>query len=45
MIAKTGIVTTNTQAACIFTINAIIIAPKTTKGERSNKRKNKFQPV
>ena len=39
-----GIATTKTKAAFIFTVNAIIIAPKTTNGERINNRSTIFTP-
>ena len=41
---SSGIVTTKTSAALQSIVNAIIIAPNTTNGDRKNKRKNRFRP-
>ena len=41
---SSGIVTTNTSAALTSMVNAITIAPNTTKGERSSSRSARFRP-
>jgi len=50
IIAKTtiksaGMATTKVKAALVSTVNAIIMAPNTIKGERSNRRNVRFIPV
>ena len=42
---RMGMATTNTSAAFASTKNAMIMAPNTTKGERSNSRRARFMPV
>ena len=39
-----GIITTNTSAARAFTVNAMIMAPNTTKGERRSRRSVRLTP-
>ena len=41
---KSGMVTTKIQAARAFTVNAMTIAPATTKGLRRNSRRKRFRP-
>ena len=42
--ASSGITTTNTSAAFTSSVKAMIIAPNTTKGERSSSRSTKLSP-
>ena len=44
-IERSGIATVNISADLTSTVKAIIIAPKTTKGERKSKRRHKLSPV
>ena len=41
---STGIVTANTMAVRTSTVNAMIMAPNTTKGDRSSRRRVMFTP-
>ena len=41
---SSGIVTTKISAAFASTVNAIIIAPNTIKGERKNRRSTRLTP-
>ena len=40
-----GITTTNTMADFTSTVKAMIMAPNTMKGDRRNRRRNRFRPV
>ena len=42
--ASRGMVTTNTKAAGTSMVKAITMAPNTTKGDRSSRRKARFRP-
>ena len=40
-----GMATTKIHAARTLTVNAMIMAPNTTKGLRRNRRRNRFRPL
>ena len=42
---STGMAAANHSAARLSTVKAMIIAPNTTKGERSSRRSARFRPV
>ena len=42
---STGITPTNTSAAWASMVKAMIMAPNTTKGDRSSRRRHRFTPL